>query len=114
MKTTFAGWATKNNLVDQLQLFTFGEMKSLVEQLLRNTQQPSLPAAAAKIDETAFVAAVNDWSTKYIILREPTEQKAGEISLLQAAKNWFQANSVVRGRTEYANYLRDKSASRLQ
>jgi hypothetical protein len=114
MQANFATWATRNNLVDQLQLFTFGETKGLVEQLLKHTNQASLPAAAAKIDETAFVSAVNEWSENYVILREPRDSKAGEIRLIQAAKNWFQANSVTPGRTEYANYLRDKTASRLQ
>lgn len=114
MQTNFTIWATKNHLVHQLELFTFGEMKSFVEQLLKHTKQPSLPAAAAKIDEGVFLAAVNDWSTNFIILREPRDHKAGEISLIQAAKNWFQTNSVTQGRTEYASYLRDRTASRLQ
>jgi SpoVK/Ycf46/Vps4 family AAA+-type ATPase len=114
MRTQLGSWIIANKLLDQVQLFTFGEMKSLVEQLLKLTKETSLSAAAAKLDEAAFVAAVKDWSTNYIILREPSEEKTGEIKLVQAAKNWLQTNSAARGKTEYANYLHDKSTSRLQ
>jgi len=107
-------WAAKNKVVDALELFTFGEMKSLVEQLLRRTGQASLPEAVGKVDETAFVSAVRDWLTKYIVLRESQGEKVEEISLRQAVKNWLRSNTATDNRTEYANYLQDKGASRLQ
>ena len=114
LRKSLESWATNKGLVDQLQLFTFGEMKSLLEQLLRRTGESSLPEAAAKVTQEDFASAVADWSQNYIVLREPVEEKRGEISFRQAVKNWLRSNSVVETRTEYANYVRDRSASRLQ
>jgi SpoVK/Ycf46/Vps4 family AAA+-type ATPase len=89
-------WAQEAFLAEKLDRFTYDELKTLVDELLKSTaERSSLTAAIEKLDKTTFVSTVQTWSDKYIILRElasPSEKQ----------------------NENYSNYLVDRSASRRQ
>jgi hypothetical protein len=88
-------WAGVSDLREKLERFTYGETRGLVEELLKDTKEQSLAAAVGKLDKEAFVKAVNDWSNKYIILRDV-------------------AGAKEKQNDTFANYRIDQSASRRQ
>lgn len=96
LSTSLKTWTTDRSLVENLDLFTYGEMKSFIEEQLKNTgEKNSLADAVAKLNEAKFKSATKVWTRKYIILR-----KVGGLKRKQ--------------NPNYSNYLVDRSASRLQ
>jgi hypothetical protein len=89
-------WAQDKDLGEKLGRFTYDEMKVLIEELLKDTQEKdSLATAVAQLEKEEFVSKAQLWATKYIILRQT-------------------AGSDEKQNDNYSNFLADQSASRLQ
>lgn len=96
LRTSLKKWVGEGDLVENLGRFTYGEMKSFLEEQLKDTgTSASLAAAVTKLDEVKFKSGVNVWANKYIILRKVEEPSEAE-------------------KHTYSNYLLDLSSSRLQ
>jgi SpoVK/Ycf46/Vps4 family AAA+-type ATPase len=71
LRTKLEKWALDGELIEKLGRFNYGEMKSFLEEQLKETEEKtSLAAAAAKLAEPKFKSAVESWTQKYIILRD--------------------------------------------
>jgi hypothetical protein len=88
-------WVRDGDLSEKMGRFTYGETKSLVGELFKNTGGPALADAVRKLNKEDFVRTVNDWASKYIILRQI-------------------AGSGDKQNDTYTNYVVDLTASRRQ
>jgi hypothetical protein len=99
--TTLKHWTRERKIARQLALFTYGEFRSLLEELLRDTnEKSSFSAAVHKIRKDQFIGKVQAWARDQIILRSVIEPEP-----------------VIGPKEEnksYANYLADRTASRRQ
>jgi len=99
LKKVLEQWAKDAVLIEELDRFTYDETKTLLEELLRTSGLTTASADVAKavqnIDKTTFVSLVQNWSEKYIILREvPTSSE--------------------KPNDNYTNFVADQSMSRRQ
>ena len=89
-------WTQDRSLVENLDLFTYGEVKSFIEEQLKDTgEKDSLADAVTKLNEAKFKSAAKVWTRKYIILRKAAGLKRKQ-------------------NPNYSSFLLDRSASRLQ
>jgi hypothetical protein len=95
LSSSLKKWTGDRSLVENLGLFTYGEMKSFIEEQLKGTGEKDLAGAVTKLDEAKFKSAVKTWTRTYIILRK--------VPGLKRKQN-----------PNYSGYLVDRSASRLQ
>ena len=86
-------WTTttgKDKTREFLELFTFGEMKSFLEEIASGK---NLRESIEKIDLAEFRRTVREWGSKYITLRERVGRKRNPV---------------------YKEYLEDRKLSRIQ
>jgi hypothetical protein len=71
LRVNLRQWTRSRAMASKLGLFTYGEVKSLLEQLLRDTgERSSLVAAVGKLKKADFTSTVDAWASEQIVLRQ--------------------------------------------